>query len=92
MRTNLIDTIIHNRPGTWPYTTKGTEMEYTVKFQNGFTAQIRARNDAGAKRTASKMKTYEAGNMALYNEAGAIIGRRELVTWPGGGWSWTGWI
>ena len=64
---------------------------YIVKFRNGFTAEIRATNDAGAKRIASKIKTHEAGNMALYNSAGALIGRRELVTWPGG-WSWTGWL
>lgn len=87
MRTNLIDTIIHNKT-----TNERIEMEnYTVKFQNGFIAEIRAKNDAGAKRTASKMKTHEAGNMALYNSAGALIGRRELETWPGG-WSWTGWL
>ena len=87
MRTNLIDTIIYNKT-----TNERTEMEnYTVKFQNGFIAEIRARNDAGAKRTASKIKTHEAGNMALYNSAGALIGRRELETWPGG-WSWTGWL
>ena len=63
---------------------------YTVEFQNGFIAEIKAKTDTGAKRIASKMKTYEAGNMALYNSAGALIGRRELETWPGG-WCWTKW-